>query len=432
MRKVGLYSLLLIAGLFVSLLVPALGAGSLGIFSWLARVAMMAALSFIMIQVGHEFDLDKQELRTYAFDCLVAMTAAAIPWLLCALYFVLAMAPMKAWANLALWKHALLLSCFAAPTSAGILFSMLAAAGLASTWAFSKARVLAIFDDVATLLFLVPLQMSMIGLKWQLAVMALAVPLMLWIAWCFLHTLRIPGTWPWILGYAGMLAIFCEGVDILGRAFDPHTPLRLEVLLPAFVLGCTLVRPHQEHAEGQKRRCAIENRVATLVTAVFMFLAGASVPLSSDTPGSGPSIEPNSAADVSDSQGTAVRTSSTRGPFWGRMALDVAALTLLSNVGKSFPALCYRREASAYERLALGVCMFPRGEVGTGVLVIALAYGIGGRALTAATLSLALNLVGTGLFILVVKHLLKGAGRPVQMAALQRANLVTNMDRPDK
>ncbi|HLJ98142.1 MAG TPA: hypothetical protein VKU02_33590, partial [Gemmataceae bacterium] len=77
----------------LSALVPALGAGSLGIFSWLARVAMMAALSFIMIQVGHEFDLDKQELRTYAFDSLVAMTAAAIPWLLCALYFVLAMAP---------------------------------------------------------------------------------------------------------------------------------------------------------------------------------------------------------------------------------------------------------------------------------------------------------------------------------------------------
>jgi hypothetical protein len=50
--------------------------------------------------------------------------------------------------------------------------------------------------------------------------------------------------------------------------------------------------------------------------------------------------------------------------------------------------------------------MFPRGEVGAGVLVISLSYGIGGPIITVALLSLAVNLLCTGLFILVVKKLL--------------------------
>ena len=49
--------------------------------------------------------------------------------------------------------------------------------------------------------------------------------------------------------------------------------------------------------------------------------------------------------------------------------------------------------------------MWPRGEVGAGVLVISLSYGIGGPIVTVAMLSLALNLLLTGAFIYVVKRL---------------------------
>jgi hypothetical protein len=57
--------------------------------------------------------------------------------------------------------------------------------------------------------------------------------------------------------------------------------------------------------------------------------------------------------------------------------------------------------------------MFPRGEVGTGVLVISLSYGIQGAVVTVATLSLALNLIGTGWFISIINRLLKlAAVRP--------------------
>ena len=54
------------------------------------------------------------------------------------------MLPADVWGDFATWKETLLDGRFAAPTSAGVLFSMFAAAGLGSTWLFRKARILAI------------------------------------------------------------------------------------------------------------------------------------------------------------------------------------------------------------------------------------------------------------------------------------------------
>jgi Kef-type K+ transport system membrane component KefB len=91
---------------------------------------------------------------------------------------------------------------------------------------------------------------------------------------------------------------------------------------------------------------------------------------------------------------------------WGVVAAHVVLITMLSNLGKMFPALCYRQEATPRERLALAIGMFPRGEVGAGVLVVSMSYGLGGVALTVAVLSLALNLSLTGAFIAAVKKLI--------------------------
>ena len=90
-----------------------------------------------------EFEIDKARPRQYAWDYVVAGTAAAFPWIFCALYFVFVMAPAEMWRSADLWKEALLEARFASPTSAGVLFSILAAAGLSGTWVFKKARVLA-------------------------------------------------------------------------------------------------------------------------------------------------------------------------------------------------------------------------------------------------------------------------------------------------
>ncbi|MFO0492553.1 MAG: sodium:proton antiporter, partial [bacterium] len=66
----------------------------------------------------------------------------------------------------------------------------------------------------------------------------------------------------------------------------------------------------------------------------------------------------------------------------------------------------YRKETTPRQRLALAIGMWPRGEVGAGVLVVSLGYGIGGPILVIALLSLALNLCLTGLFILTIKKIL--------------------------
>ena len=110
------------------------------------KLSTMWCLSYIMCHVGYEFDVDKSKLRAYGKDYMIAMTAAGFPWIFVALWFMFALPVPLAWGD------ALIAARFAAPTSAGILFSMLEAAGMKETWLFQKARTLAIFDDLDTIL----------------------------------------------------------------------------------------------------------------------------------------------------------------------------------------------------------------------------------------------------------------------------------------
>ena len=103
----------------------------------------------------------------------------------------------------------------------------------------------------------------------------------------------------------------------------------------------------------------------------------------------------------------------------GMAAVHVIVITVLSNLGKCAPMAAYRDEVSIRQRLALSVGMFPRGEVGIGVLLVSLtvfrqqglldAPGIQ-ESMALAALSLALNLALTGLLILFVIRLLKPPG----------------------
>ena len=136
----------------------------------------MTGLAFIMIHVGFEFHIDKSNLGQYGWDYVVAFTAASFPWVFVTGYFVFVMLPPEiCGGTLAAWKETLLAGRFAAPTSAGVLFSMLAAAGLGRTWLFRKARILAIFDDLDTVLLMIPLKMLMVGLAWQLGLIVVVM-----------------------------------------------------------------------------------------------------------------------------------------------------------------------------------------------------------------------------------------------------------------
>lgn len=397
MNKVLVYSVLLIAGLFGAQIVPPL----LGEFwpgaSLAIRLATMVALAFIMIHVGYEFEFDRSRPRALAYDYGIAATAAAFPWIFVSLYFVLVLGTAGSWRNAEAWIPALLAGRFAAPTSAGVLFSMLAAAGLSSTWVFRKARVLAIFDDLDTVLLMIPLKMLIVGLRWQMAVIVVILGGQLWIAWKMFRRLRWSVRWPAVITYSVVIVAASEAIYQMSRFVDDVVPIHIEVLLPAFVLGCMLARPHGAdphrddaragHQEGPEDPA--EQKVSGIISGVFMVLVGLSMPalsslMSADSPG------------------------------WGSIALHVLLVTALANAGKMFPAFVYRSEATWRERLAISIGMWPRGEVGAGVLILSLGYGIGGPMIVVAALSLALNLVLTGVFIAMVKKLLRVSTVPAR------------------
>ena len=371
MTKVLAYSFLLVIGLTCSQLIGGFGE------DWI-QLGTMFCLSFIMIHVGYEFEIDKSNPKQYGWDYFVAATAAMFPWLFCAGYFIWVL-------DINSWTEALLLARFSSPTSAGVLFSMLAAAGLSATWVFRKARVLAIFDDLDTILLMIPLKMMMVGMKWQLGLIVVLIMVLLWMAWRYLHVWRLPLSWPWIMLYAAIITGVCEVIYLTSQLINDVVPVHLEVLLPAFVFGCMLARPtgHNPHLDDKREghqegpEASDEQRVSTIMAGCFMVLVGLSMP--------------QIPIDNID---------------WGIIALHVGFVTILSNLGKMFPFFCYKEEATIRERLALSIAMFPRGEVGAGVLVVSMGYGLGGIALTVAVLSLALNLLLTGVFIIVVKKLI--------------------------
>jgi len=415
MRKVLLFSILLLVGLVASQWLPGVVGAGYARIGDVVRVLSMIGLSFIMVHVGFEFDLDKSNLRRYGWDYVVAFTAASFPWVFVTFYFVFVLLPADVWGSLAAWQETMLAGRFAAPTSAGVLFSMLAAAGLGATWLYRKARVLAIFDDLDTVLLMIPLKILMVGLAWQLGVVVVIMVVMIAVAYRFLHRVRIPVAWPWVLGYAVVIALASEVVYKGSKLIDESVPIHIEVLLPAFVLGCIMAYgTHGHHAI----ETPAERRASTVVAGVFMVLVGLSMPLiigadagvskhiaETSLHAGAPLAAEIEAARIGASEAIGRVTASQPPMGWGLIMLHVVIITVVSNLGKMFPALCYRRDAHWRERIALAVGLWPRGEVGAGVLVISMSYGIGGPIVTIAMLSLALNLLLTGVFIYAVKAL---------------------------
>jgi len=437
----------LLVGLVASQFLPGMLGESYGPVGTVIRALTMTGLAFIMIHVGFEFHIDKSNLKQYGWDYVVAFTAASFPWVFVTFYFVFAMLPSGVWGDFDAWKETLLAGRFAAPTSAGVLFSMLAAAGLGATWLFGKARILAIFDDLDTVLLMIPLKMLMVGLAWQLGGVVVLMAVMLVVAYVFLHQVTLPVTWRWVLGYSVAIALVSELIYAGSKVIDPSVPIHIEVLLPAFMLGC-IARPRGhggetalaiEHALHETLERPDEQNAATIISGVFMVLVGLSMPSvfgggeaaapdpqhvtypghSLDAAAPYAAVEETRAEARAESERTGepagTVTASQPSLGWGMIALHVVAVTIFANLGKMFPAFCYRREVHWRHRLAVAIGMWPRGEVGAGVLVLSLSYGIGGPIVTVAMLSLALNLALTGVFIVVVKRLIAGVdGQPVE------------------
>ena len=386
MRKVLSFSVFLVAGLVLSQSLPVLvGTEGIGAVRTVANILLYVCLSFIMINVGREFEVDKSRWKSYTQDYFIAMATAAMPWFLIALYYVFVLLPPEFWNSWEAWKENLLLSRFAAPTSAGILFTMLAAIGLKSSWMYKKIQVLAIFDDLDTILLMIPLQIMMIGLRWQLIIVVLIVFLLLSFGWKQLGKYNWRQDWKAILFYSFLVFIATQSLYLISKSlYGEAGSIHIEVLLPAFIVG--MIMRHKEIDTP------VEHKVATGISFLFMFLVGMSMPHFIGV-------------DFAETQaGEYSVTGSQEMMPWGMIIFHVLIVSLLSNIGKLFPVFFYR-DRKFSERLALSIGMFTRGEVGAGVIFIALGYNLGGPALLISVLTIVLNLILTGIFVLWVKKL---------------------------
>ena len=386
MRKVLSFSVFLVAGLVLSQSLPVLVVTEvIGALRTVANILLYVCLSFIMINVGREFEVDKSRWKSYTQDYFIAMATAAMPWFLIALYYVFVLLPPEFWNSWEAWKENLLLSRFAAPTSAGILFTMLAAIGLKSSWMYKKIQVLAIFDDLDTILLMIPLQIMMIGLRWQLIIVVLIVFLLLSFGWKQLGKYNWRQDWKAILFYSFLVFIATQSLYLISKSlYGEAGSIHIEVLLPAFIVG--MIMKHKEIDTP------VEHKVATGISFLFMFLVGMSMPHFIGV-------------DFAETQaGEYSVTGSQEMMPWGMIIFHVLIVSLLSNIGKLFPVFFYR-DRKFSERLALSIGMFTRGEVGAGVIFIALGYNLGGPALLISVLTIVLNLILTGIFVLWVKKL---------------------------
>ena len=413
MKKVYILSALLLVGLVLSQVLP-LFFDNYKNLSHLIKVGTMMCLSFIMIHVGYEFEIHKNKLKEYGYDYLIAFTAATFPWLFVTFYFFFFLFPESTPAAES-WIQSLLAARFAAPTSAGVLFSMLAAAGLASTWMFKKTRILAIFDDLDTVILMIPLQMLIIGFKVQLLIVIFIMFILIWLAWRYLHIIKLSVRWKNVLFYSVLIAGAAELIYFSSKTIDETVTVHIEVLLPAFVLGTMISKNYNRVKLGDGHEEDVlelkgEKKISFLISAIFMVFVGLSMPLMEGISGDASKTETIDKqivdAYVSGKDTPALLVEYEEEYNWGTILYHVLIVTLLSNIGKIVPAFVYRKEANWRERLAVAVAMFPRGEVGAGVLIISMSYGIGGLVITVSMLSLALNLLLTGFFIIIVKRLL--------------------------
>ena len=399
MKKILLFSFFLVIGLVVSQFLPAMVGENYSMVKTISNTLLYVCLAFIMINVGREFEMDKTRWKSYTEDYFIAMATAAFPWIFVALYYMFVLLPDIYWSSGEAWKENLLLSRFAAPTSAGILFTMLAAAGLKASWVYKKVQVLAIFDDLDTILLMIPLQIMMVGLRWQLGVIILIVMVLLMLGWKKMGTYNMRQDWKAILLYAIVTLAITQGVYLVSKHFyGEDASIHIEVLLPAFVLGMIMKHKHID--------TKVEHNVATAISFLFMFLVGVSMPVFFGIDFAKQSAE---AATITGAQ-----------PMmsWPMILLHVLIVSFLSNIGKLFPLFFYR-DRRKRERLALSIGMFTRCEVGAGIIFIALGYNLGGPALMISVLTIVFNLILTGIFVVWVEKLTRSAYQ-LEMAEKQR------------
>ena len=172
---------------------------------------------------------------------------------------------------------------------------------------------------------MIPIQILMIGMRWQMFVIIIVAILLLWIGWKKMKSFSLRQDWKSILFYSFLLFLFIEVLYRLTTHFyGSGGSIHIEILLPAFVLGMIM---KGDHTVVPKRQ---EVRVSNIISYVFMLLVGISMPLFIGV----------------DYDALGLLTSSVINqipmPGWDVIAIHVLLITLISNVVKLFPMFFYR------------------------------------------------------------------------------------------
>ena len=232
---------------------------------------------------------------------------------------------------------------------------------------------------------MIPLQIMMIGLRWQLGIIVLIVFALLAFGWKKMGSYEWKQNWISIILYSIVVFAITQIVYLSSKhLWGEDGSIHIEVLLPAFVVGMIMKHKHISSKT--------EENVSTFISFLFMLLVGMSMPrfIGVDFFETTPNVYSIVASQPMLS--------------WGEIAMHVIFVSILSNIGKLFPLFFYR-DRKISERLALSIGMFTRGEVGAGVIFIALGYNLGGPVLIISVLTIVLNLIFTSIFVLWVKKL---------------------------
>jgi len=366
------------------------------------RLPAGIALSYIIVHVGLDFEIVRWRLPTYALDYFVATTAAVIPLFMIFGYlkYVVgshSLPPMWFVEQPLGVSQGLLLSVFSAPTSAGMLISMMEAADLKATWLFKKASMLAILDDIDSLVFIAFMRILAIGSGYDLRHFGPVIVTvgLLTIAWFNMHKFVIPHSWPWVLMYAFIIGTALWLLEGLTREYPNCTYIFvIAVLIPSFTLGCITYDPKMETSQSYKhieielteefieRQEYIDSHapcMETFMGCAFMFFVGLSMP----------------------------GLTALHGMTVTAVIFHVTAINLLMLLGKLVICLFYASETNKTDRYALGLAMCPRGEIGASVIIITiqtLSGRINAAYLGIVVLSVIMNLVlSCGLIVYVKK-----------------------------
>jgi hypothetical protein len=99
----------------------------------------------------------------------------------------------------------------------------------------------------------------LVGFKWELLVSVGIMVALLVVAWFKLHAVQIPHSWQWTLFYGAIIAVVCKLIHHVTHHYIDMEPVHIEVLLPAFVMGCIIDTPGARHELELQRQASREH-----------------------------------------------------------------------------------------------------------------------------------------------------------------------------